>query len=150
MNTATYKVTDLCNGNTIIVDKYNVREKMTDWYDMHEGVAEAIENIEDYLYRRLNEPEWGSTFLNVRIEPVEEEEKVKLVWNKSYTDRTGDHCCVYIVMADDEDEINFDFADLADYPGRWDTPDPYIDAENDLLARNGYTRDDVAEVVTPW
>ena len=73
--------------------------------------------------------------------------RVRLVWNEQYHDEDGDHCDVYIV---DEDGINFDYEDLADHPGDWQTEDPYTDAEDALLTRNGFTRDDVAEIVTPW
>ncbi len=76
--------------------------------------------------------------------------KVGIIWNNPYVDERGEHCDAYLVIAGDESEANFDSVDLANYPGSWDTENPYILAEEDLLARNGYTRDDVAFVRVPW
>ena len=65
----TYTIRDNCNGNMLEdVNKWNVVEKMTDWWDTsQEGVVEAIENIEAWMCGVLDEPEWGSDFLNVTI-----------------------------------------------------------------------------------
>lgn len=59
---------------------------------------------------------------------------VRLVWNEPWTGEDGDH--MYLELLDDDD-IQVDAVDLADYPGAWDTEDPYALAEADLLARNG-------------
>lgn len=84
------------------------------------------------------------------IEEAETEKQlVKLVWGEQWVGEDGDHCSVVLVMANDED-CQPDSEDLADHPGDWQTEDPYIDAEDALLSRNGLTRDNVVEIITPW
>ena len=83
-----YIVTDMHRGkklvideygcaNKLVVDKYDVAEKMATWYDAPDAdsaqaVADAIENIEDAMYGRLNEPMWACDYLGVSIGEVED------------------------------------------------------------------------------
>lgn len=82
-------------------------------------------------------------------EAEDEKPPVKLIWGEQWVGEDGDHCSVDLVLANDE-EWQLDSEDLANHPGDWQTEDPYIDAEDALLSRNGLTRDNVVEIITPW
>ncbi len=65
-----FTITDNSNKNQLHgVNEMNVREMFEDWWDMsQDGVNEAIENIEDYMAGRLNEPMWATDFMGITIE----------------------------------------------------------------------------------
>lgn len=76
-----YKITDKTNGNSVYVTKHDVKEIMSGWYDAPDAdsvqaVADAIDNVEDWMYGRLNgETFWAPDFLNVDIRYVEDEDE---------------------------------------------------------------------------
>lgn len=70
---------------------------------------------------------------------------MKLVWHWPEVLEDGDHCTLELL---DNDGFQIDTVDLRDYPGAWDTEDPYSMAESDLMARNGIRGD--VPVIAPW
>lgn len=70
---------------------------------------------------------------------------MELIYHEPWTGEDGDHMTLELV---DGSGDQVDAVDLADYPGAWDTEDPYCDAESDLLGRNGLTYGDVT--ITKW
>lgn len=70
--TKTYEIHDLHDGKVYTADQYDVAGVLSELFDVWEdGVSEAISNIEDCIFGRLNgASEWGSDFLGVRIERI--------------------------------------------------------------------------------